>query len=81
MSLLGNILLSSLTNVDNTTKHELHIELEDWSGNRRFARYRGFRLGAEEDDFRLHHDNVFFGNAGEYMTVAKSSCMWVYNHF
>ncbi|KAK8382021.1 hypothetical protein O3P69_015193 [Scylla paramamosain] len=62
---LGNILLWSLTNTDNTTKHELHIELEDWSGNRRFARYRGFKLGPEEDDFRLHHDNVFFGNAGD----------------
>lgn len=43
--------------------------MEDWSGNRRFARYRGFKVGAEEDDFRLHHDNVFFGNAGECTVI------------
>lgn len=61
----GNILLWSLTNVDNETNYELHIELEDWSGNKRFARYRGFRVGSERDAYRLYHANVYFGNAGE----------------
>ncbi|XP_071517918.1 microfibril-associated glycoprotein 4-like isoform X2 [Panulirus ornatus] len=62
---LGNILLWSLTNVDNETQYELHIELEDWSGNKRFARYRGFRIGSERDAYRLYHANVYFGNAGD----------------
>lgn len=62
----GNILLWSLTNVDNETNYELHIELEDWSGNKRFARYRGFRVGSERDAYRLYHANVYFGNAGEF---------------
>ncbi|XP_047493294.1 microfibril-associated glycoprotein 4-like [Penaeus chinensis] len=62
---LGNILLWSLTNVDNETNYELHIELEDWSGNKRFARYRGFRVGSERDAYRLYHANVYFGNAGD----------------
>ncbi|ROT74521.1 hypothetical protein C7M84_006980, partial [Penaeus vannamei] len=60
-----NILLWSLTNVDNETNYELHIELEDWSGNKRFARYRGFRVGSERDAYRLYHANVYFGNAGD----------------
>ncbi|XP_064103455.1 techylectin-5B-like [Macrobrachium nipponense] len=64
---LGNILLWALTNVDNETSYELHIELEDWSGNRRFARYRGFRIGSERDAYRLYHANVYFGNAGDSM--------------
>ena len=55
----------ALTNVDNRTRYELSIELEDWSGNVRFARYRSFRLDGEADGFRLHHQNLFYGNAGD----------------
>nr|XP_045599528.1 microfibril-associated glycoprotein 4-like [Procambarus clarkii] len=62
---LGNILLWALTNVDNQTRYELHVELHDWSGNTRFARYRGFRVGPESDAYRLYHANVYFGNAGD----------------
>ena len=61
----GNILIWALTNVDNRTKYELAIELEDWSNNRRFARYRSFSLGPEAEGFRLHHQNLFYGNAGD----------------
>lgn len=45
----------ALTNANNSTRYELAIDLEDWSGNRRFARYRSFRLGPERDGFRMHH--------------------------
>ena len=61
---LGNILISALTN-DNSTKYELAIDMEDWSANRRFARYRSFRLGNELDKFRLYHQNLYYGNAGD----------------
>ncbi len=43
---LGNILIWALTNQDNSTLYELSIDLEDWSGNRRFARYRSFRYSS-----------------------------------
>ncbi|XP_043208531.1 microfibril-associated glycoprotein 4-like isoform X1 [Amphibalanus amphitrite] len=62
---LGNILIWALTNVDNSTQFELAIDLEDWSGNKRFARYRGFRLGPERDAYRLYHQNLYYGNAGD----------------
>ena len=39
--------------------------MEDWSANRRFARYRSFRLGNELDKFRLYHQNLYYGNAGD----------------
>ena len=55
VTILGNILIWALTNAKNSTRYELAIDLEDWSGNRRFARYRSFRLGPEKDGFRLHH--------------------------
>lgn len=62
---LGNILIWALTNVSNTTRYELAIDLEDWSDNRRFARYRSFRLGSERDAFRMYHQNLYYGNAGD----------------
>jgi len=62
---LGNILVWALTSVDNATEYELAVDLEDWSGNRRFARYRSFRLGGESDGFRLRHGDLFYGNAGD----------------
>ena len=55
----------ALTNVSNTTRYELAIDLEDWSDNRRFARYRSFRLGSERDAFRMYHQNLYYGNAGD----------------
>ena len=61
----GNILIWALTNVSNTTRYELAIDLEDWSDNRRFARYRSFRLGSERDAFRMYHQNLYYGNAGD----------------
>lgn len=62
---VGNILIWALTNVSNTTRYELAIDLEDWSDNRRFARYRSFRLGSERDAFRMYHQNLYYGNAGD----------------
>jgi len=64
---LGNILIWALTNVDNKTFYELAVDMEDWSGNRRFARYRSFRIGSERDAFRLYHQNLYYGNAGDSM--------------
>ena len=47
--------------MDNSTKYELAVDLEDWSSNRRFARYRSFRLSDERDGFRLHHQvRIYF---------------------
>ena len=62
---VGNILIWALTNVSNTTRYELAIDLEDWSDNRRFARYRSFRLGSERVAFRMYHQNLYYGNAGD----------------
>ena len=62
---LGNILIWALTNVSNSTRYELAIDMEDWSDNRRFARYRSFRVGSERDAFRLYHQNLYYGNAGD----------------
>ena len=60
---IGNILLWALTN-DNKN-YELAINLEDWSGNKRFARYTGFRIGPESDKYRLYFTKMYLGNGGD----------------
>lgn len=62
---IGNILLWALTNSNDNKKYELAINLEDWSGNKRFARYKGFRIGPESDKYRLYFTKMFLGNAGD----------------
>ncbi|XP_046443576.1 techylectin-5B-like [Daphnia pulex] len=62
---LGNILLWALTNSNDNKKYELAVNLEDWSGNKRFARYKGFRIGPESDKYRLYFTKMFLGNAGD----------------
>lgn len=63
----GNVLISAMTNAgdDEGAKYEMQVDLEDWSGNRRFARYHSFRMGDEGDYFRLYHANSYYGNAGD----------------
>ena len=54
---LGNILIWALTNQDNATQYELSIDMEDWSGNRRFARYRSFRCEEREREWEGEGDS------------------------
>ncbi len=55
----------ALTNSNDNKKYELAVNLEDWSGNKRFARYKGFRIGPESDKYRLYFTKMFLGNAGD----------------
>ena len=61
----GNVLLWALTNSVDQKKYELAIDLEDWSGNKRFARYKNFRVGPETDLYRLYFKSMYLGNAGD----------------
>lgn len=55
----------ALTNSNDNKKYELAVNLEDWSGNKRFARYKGFRIGPESDKYRLYFTKMYLGNAGD----------------
>ena len=54
-----------MTNSVDQKKYELAIDLEDWSGNKRFARYKNFRVGPETDLYRLYFKSMYLGNAGD----------------
>ena len=58
---LGNDRIHRLTASGNTV---LRVEVEDWSGNRAYARYGTFRVGDEGDKYRLSVGS-FSGTAGD----------------
>lgn len=45
--------LEALHKLTNQGSYKLHIDLQDWQGNKRFAQYRSFRIGDAEDNYRL----------------------------
>ncbi|XP_045179558.2 ficolin-2-like [Mercenaria mercenaria] len=58
---LGNEHLSSLTA---TGDHELRIDIEDFNGNKAFAKYSKFKVHPEEDKYKLEVSG-YSGSAGD----------------
>ncbi|XP_067896671.1 fibrinogen gamma chain [Heterodontus francisci] len=52
-----------------TTQHSgpylLQITLKDWSGHHRYAEYMDFKVGSEEDKYRLRYSFYNAGDAGD----------------
>ncbi|XP_034534758.1 microfibril-associated glycoprotein 4-like [Notolabrus celidotus] len=51
------------------TKHELLVDMEDFSGNKAFARYTEFSIEAESLGYRLNVSGFIDGGAGDAMNV------------
>ena len=60
---LGNENLHHLTG---SSSQELRIELGDFDGEKRFAKYEHFMVGPKSDNYRLMIEN-YSGNSGESM--------------
>ena len=67
---LGNYLISLLTK---QKKFHLHIYLEDFEGEHRYAQYRDFQVGDEEENYTLHFGK-YFGDAGDALTYHNGMC-------
>lgn len=48
--------------------YELRVNLQDFEGNKRFAKYNHFRVGNEADGYRLTVSG-YSGNAGKMFLV------------
>ncbi|CAL4066640.1 unnamed protein product [Meganyctiphanes norvegica] len=64
---MGLALLHILSQQGN---QELHIELEDWDGNKRWAKYSTFSVGPPEDYYRLKVTG-YSGDAGDAMGLSN----------
>lgn len=57
--------LDKLHAITASRTHELYIQLEDFSGNKRFARYDEFLISSESDHYRLEKLGEYSGDAGD----------------
>ncbi|CAK6977363.1 microfibril-associated glycoprotein 4-like [Scomber scombrus] len=48
---------------------ELRVDMEDFSGNKAFARYSSFSIDPESDGYKLHVSGFTDGGAGDSMRV------------
>ena len=64
LSCAGNEDLHLLTS---SVDQELRIELADWDGQKRYAKYDDFKVGSEQQDkYRLISIGAYSGTAGRY---------------
>lgn len=62
--------LENIFHLTQRRKCELLIDMEDFEGNKSYARYSSFSIGSESDGYRLHLTGFINGGAGE-QTYAK----------
>lgn len=61
--------LVQLEEIVSQGRYILRIDLEDWDGEKRFAKYRNFNIGNTDEKYKLTA-SVYSGDAG--MTLKKS---------
>ncbi|XP_049549378.1 fibrinogen-like protein A [Anopheles darlingi] len=54
-------------------KHELMIELKDFNGTYKYARYDGFEIGSESDQYDLKDFGIYSGTAGDILFYNKGA--------
>ncbi|CAL4236508.1 unnamed protein product [Meganyctiphanes norvegica] len=60
------------------SKQELHITLEDWDGNVRWARYSTFKIGSAEDKYRLTVSG-YSGDAGDALAYHQGQAFTTFD--
>lgn len=60
--------LDKLHAITTARPHELYIQLEDFGGSIKFARYEDFLISAESDFYRLAKLGVYSGDAGDSLS-------------
>ncbi|XP_050093990.1 microfibril-associated glycoprotein 4-like [Anopheles aquasalis] len=63
--------LEKIHQITKVRKHELIVELKDFSGNYAYARYDTFEIGSEDEDYALKDLGTYNGTAGESMSYNK----------
>lgn len=51
------------------TMHEILIDMEDWDGNTKYARYSNFGIGNENEGYPLKLLGSYDGTAGNFNSL------------
>ncbi|XP_062398867.1 microfibril-associated glycoprotein 4-like [Sardina pilchardus] len=65
--------LQSLHQLTNNKAYELRVDMEDFEGNRVFARYSNFSVASEEEGYKLTVSGFTNGGAGDSLTYHSGS--------
>ncbi|XP_053197000.1 microfibril-associated glycoprotein 4-like [Scomber japonicus] len=60
--------LDNLFRLTNSRRNELRVDMEDFSGNKAFARYSSFSIDPESHGYRLHVSGFTDGGAGDALS-------------
>lgn len=71
--------LENLHQMTKETSFELHVDMEDFEGNRAFSHYSSFQIGSEDGGYILTVSSFKNGSAGELQYPAVHVCP-VRNH-
>ncbi|XP_005183353.1 ficolin-1 [Musca domestica] len=61
--------LDRLHNLTNSRPYELLIVMEDWEGDRRYAKYDAFIVGSEKEKYVLKSLGGYSGSAGDALSI------------
>jgi len=67
LSCAGNDNLHLLTS---DGRQQLLVDMEDLEGNTRYAEYDNFKVGSEQEMYKLSSLGVYSGNAGQCIIIA-----------
>ena len=68
--------LESLFHLTQSRNIELRVDMEDFSGNKAFARYSSFSIESESQGYKLHVSGFTDGGAGQLLlAVSTSVCL------
>ncbi|XP_022220889.2 ficolin-2-like [Drosophila obscura] len=71
--------LDKLHAITKLQSHELYVNLEDFEGNTRFARYDEFYIESENDLYRMSKLGAFTGDAGDSMKKCRNQKFSTYD--
>uniref|UniRef100_A0A3Q2TNZ3 Microfibril associated protein 4 n=1 Tax=Fundulus heteroclitus TaxID=8078 RepID=A0A3Q2TNZ3_FUNHE len=63
--------LENIFHLTQRKKSELLIDMEDFEGNKSYARYTSFSVGPESDGYKLHLSEFNSGGAGDSLSIVS----------
>ncbi|BFF95779.1 ficolin-1-like [Drosophila madeirensis] len=71
--------LDKLHAITKSQTHQLYVHIEDYEGNKRYAKYDEFLIGSENEAYQLSKLGAFTGDAGDSMAICRNQKFSTYD--